>query len=522
MPSSASEGSGPAEADARVPPGKRAMGFLKWLDGFLSEELRQAPPEELGRARVMAGAALCLILVSGPASVAFLVTGMPWSYAVGTCSAAVGYVGTLWILRRASSARPAALLLCGIMSSGFSLTAFSANDPFLPAHAAVMLITILTVYLLGPRLGLVVLIPVVLFVGIGFPLWRQNFGSELRAPPPGYEWLMDALAATSILAGWAIGWLYSTAHAATHAALARDIKARREAEAKLGELHRTLLDVSRQAGMTEIATGVLHNVGNTLNSVNISVSVVTERLRSSRVPKLVQATEMLREHTADLAAFLTTNPRGTKLPAYLSALSAQLADDRETFLAEVEALGESVEHIKSIVSMQQKHARIGGVLEWVQVPELINDALRLSAGSFDRLGIAVRREYAQVPPILVDRHKLLQILLNLLSNARHAVVEKNVPDKRLTIRVGMGAGGWRLCIEVADNGVGIAPENLTRVFSQGFTTKKSGHGFGLHISALAAEEMKGRLSATSAGPGQGATFTVELPIQGDEASPAAV
>lgn len=183
MPSSASEGSGPAEADARVPPGKRAMGFLKWLDGFLSEELRQAPPEELGRARVMAGAALCLILVSGPASVAFLVTGMPWSYAVGTCSAAVGYVGTLWILRRASSARPAALLLCGIMSSGFSLTAFSANDPFLPAHAAVMLITILTVYLLGPRLGLVVLIPVVLFVGIGFPLWRQNFGSELRAPP---------------------------------------------------------------------------------------------------------------------------------------------------------------------------------------------------------------------------------------------------------------------------------------------------------------------------------------------------
>jgi len=509
------------EPGARVPPGKQTMVFLKWLDGFLSKELRRTPPEELGRARVLAGTALSLILISGPASVAFLMAGMPWSYPVGTSATAVGYAGTLWILHRASSTRPAALLLSGIMLSGFFLTAFSANDPFLPTHASVMLITILTVYLLGPRLGLVILIPVALLVGIGYPLWRQHFGSEPRPLPPGYEWVMHLIAATCILVGWAIGWLYSTAHAVTHAALEQDIQARKEAEAKLGELHRTLLDVSRQAGMTEIATGVLHNVGNTLNSVNISVSVVTERLRSSRVQKLVQATELLREHTEDLAAFLTTDPRGTKLPAYLSALSAQLAADREAVLTELQALGESVEHIKSIVSMQQKHARFGGVMEWVQVPQLINDALRLAAGSLDQLGIQVRCEYAEVPPILVDRHKLLQILLNLLSNARHALVEQGTPDKRLNIRVWVGAGGARLCIEVADNGVGIAPENLTRVFSQGFTTKKSGHGFGLHISALAAEEMKGRLSARSAGPGQGATFTIELPIQGDETSPAA-
>jgi signal transduction histidine kinase len=496
------------------------MGFLKRLDGFLSEELRRAPLEEFARARVVAGAALSLILVAGPASVAFLVMGMPRSYAVGAGSTLVGYVGTLWILRRASSTRPAALLLSGIMAFGFFLTAFSANDPFLPAHAAVMLITVLTVYLLGPRQGLIVLLPMVLLVGVVYPLWRQNLGSEPRALPPGHEWALHIIAAICILAGWAVGWLYSTAHAETHAALERDIKARKEAEAKLGELHRTLLDVSRQAGMTEIATGVLHNVGNTLNSVNISVSVVNERLRSSRVPKLVQATGMLREHSEDLAAFLTTDPRGTKLPAYLSVLSEHLADDREALMAELEALSENVEHIKFIVSMQQKHAGFGGILEWVQVPQLIDDALRLDAGSLQRLGIEVRREYAQVPPILVDRHKLLQILLNLVSNARHALVERSAPDKRLTIRVGLGAGGARLFIEVADNGVGIAPESLTRVFAQGFTTKKSGHGFGLHISALAADEMKGRLSAMSAGPGQGATFTIELPTQGDEASSA--
>jgi signal transduction histidine kinase len=143
------------------------------------------------------------------------------------------------------------------------------------------------------------------------------------------------------------------------------------------------------------------------------------------------------------------------------------------------------------------------------------------AGSLDQQGIEVRCEYAEVPPIQVDRHKLLQILLNLLSNARHSLMEKRTPDKHLTIRVGYCAGGARLCIEVADNGVGIAPENLTRLFSQGFTTKKSGHGFGLHISALAAAEMRGRLFATSTGPDQGATFTIELPLE-EEVSPSTV
>jgi signal transduction histidine kinase len=328
----------------------------------------------------------------------------------------------------------------------------------------------------------------------------------------GYEWVMHTLAVTCMFAGWAVGGLYSSAHAATHAALMQDIRARKEAEAKLGELHRTLLDVSRQAGMTEIATGVLHNVGNALNSVNISIGIVTDLLHDSRVSKLVQASELLGQHATDLAAFLTTDPRGAMLPAYLTALSAELVAEREALLTEMKALRESAEHIKSIISMQQQHARYGGMVEQVRVPQLIDDALRLSAEAFERLSIDVRLEYADVPPIEVDRHKLLQILLNLLSNARHALVASERPDRRLTVRVGLSAGGERLRIEVEDNGVGIAPENLKRLFSQGFTTKKNGHGFGLHISALAAQELHGRLSAVSAGPGHGATFTIELPL----------
>jgi PAS domain S-box-containing protein len=298
----------------------------------------------------------------------------------------------------------------------------------------------------------------------------------------------------------------------------RDITARKEAEAQLGEMHRTLVDVSRQAGMAEIATGVLHNVGNTLNSVNISTGLVVDQLRQSRVTALTRATQLLREHANELASFLTQNPQGQKLPAFLIALGDQLQEERDMMLKEMLALNDSVDHIKSIVTMQQKHARTGGTIEKLAVPQLIDEALRLHAVSFERLGITIEREYAAVPPVLVDRHKLLQILINLLSNARHALVESDKQDKRLIIRIRQSDDGQRLLIDVADTGGGVVPEHLPRLFTQGFTTKKTGHGFGLHISALAATEMQGRLACSSPGPGQGATFTLELPMADEEAT----
>ncbi|WP_224366005.1 two-component system sensor histidine kinase NtrB [Hyalangium versicolor] len=299
----------------------------------------------------------------------------------------------------------------------------------------------------------------------------------------------------------------------------RDITARKEAESRLGEMHRNLVDASRQAGMAEVATGVLHNVGNTLNSVNVSASIITDRLRQSRLNSLAKLTQLLRQHSADFTSFLSRDPQGQKIPSFLIALSDQLQEEREFVLEEMSSLTGSVDHIKSIVSMQQKHARAAGAVEEVAVPQLIDEALRLHAVSFERQGIRIERDYASVPPILVDRHKLLQILINLFSNARHALVDSQKPDKRLTLHVHPAPGGKRLLIEVEDNGTGISPEHVARLFTQGFTTKKEGHGFGLHISALAATEMKGRLTCSSPGPGQGATFTLELPLEPEASSP---
>jgi signal transduction histidine kinase len=172
-------------------------------------------------------------------------------------------------------------------------------------------------------------------------------------------------------------------------------------------------------------------------------------------------------------------------------------------------LRRNVEHIKEIVAMQQNYATFGGVKEMINVAELVEDSLRLNEDALSRHDVEVIRVFETVPPLNAERHKILQVLVNLLRNAKHACDDSERADKRLTVRVAHGEG--RIRISVMDNGVGIPPENLTRIFNHGFTTRKDGHGFGLHSGALAAKEMGGSLTVHSDGPGQGAIFTLELP-----------
>lgn len=291
----------------------------------------------------------------------------------------------------------------------------------------------------------------------------------------------------------------------------RDITERKRAEAELEGTHRRLLDISRQAGMAEVATSVLHNVGNVLNSVNISCSVVADKVRKSRIGNVEKAAHLLAEHQQDLATFFTSNPTGLKLPDFLSKLAGWLSKEQAEVLHELRLLGHNIEHIKDIVAMQQNYARISGVTETVDVIDLVEDSLRMNAGALTRHEVQPVREYQEVPPITVEKHKVLQILVNLIRNAKYACDESGRKDKRMTVRVTTGDG--HVQIAVIDNGVGIPAENLTRIFGHGFTTRKDGHGFGLHSAVLAAQEMGGRLHAQSDGPGAGATFTLELPVQ---------
>lgn len=275
-------------------------------------------------------------------------------------------------------------------------------------------------------------------------------------------------------------------------------------------LQSELVSASRQAGMAEVATGVLHNVGNVLNSVNVSANMLVDNLRKSRVTSLKKASDAICQES-DLATFLTQDARGKHFPTLLNELASTLTHERDAELQELKSLVANIEHIKEIVTMQQTFARCRGTTEPLQLGKLIEDALNIANAGFSSQGIEIERRFQDVPEITTEKHKLLQILINLLSNAKHALDGSNQDTKRVILSLGSAEDS--LLVSVRDNGIGIPAENLTKVFSHGFTTKQHGHGFGLHSSALTANELGGALSVHSDGQGQGATFTLRLPIR---------
>ena len=287
---------------------------------------------------------------------------------------------------------------------------------------------------------------------------------------------------------------------------------------QLRDAQSELLDSARQAGMAEIATNVLHNVGNVLNSVNISADLVARKLRTSKALGLGKAMQLINEHPDDLGTYLREDEKGKLLPGYLNQLVEAIAVEQQGLTDELAQLSKSVDHIKDIVSTQQSYAGVSSVLEPLQVSALMDDALRMNSGALNRHHVTVVKEYADVPQIMADKHRLLLIMVNLISNAKYAM--SNLTDRPRQIALSIQTIEDNILqISVKDEGEGIPAENMTRIFTHGFTTRKEGHGFGLHSCALAAIEMNGRLTGYSDGPGKGALFTLQIPLN-DAAGPA--
>ena len=291
----------------------------------------------------------------------------------------------------------------------------------------------------------------------------------------------------------------------------RDISERKAAEEALRKSQQKLLETSRLAGMAEVATGVLHNVGNVLNSVNVSGNLLSDTLRNSKSDKLTKVAELIEEQGENIGTFITSDSRGKSLPGLVVRIAAALQKEQRQLLSEVDVITSHIGHIKQIVSTQQNFARVGGVLEPLDISTLVEDALTIGANSLERHRIELVKEFQPVPTILADKHKVLQILVNLIRNAKQAIEETDSDEKRIIVRIER-SGALDVEISVIDTGRGIEANNLVQIFSHGFTTKKTGHGFGLHSGALAAKEMGGSLRVESDGIGKGATFTLSLPV----------
>ncbi|HYO68681.1 MAG TPA: ATP-binding protein [Archangium sp.] len=281
---------------------------------------------------------------------------------------------------------------------------------------------------------------------------------------------------------------------------------------ELKTVHGQLVQTARQAGMAEIATNVLHNVGNVLNSVYTSSQLARSQVGELRVEHVSKVATLLEENQADLQRFVTQDERGRNVLPFLNKLGQNLLKERQEICTLLEDVGRYTEHIGDIVKVQQNHARTPRMSEPVLLSALVDDALRINAAALTRHQVKEARQLCFLPPVMTDKHKVLMILVNLISNAKYAMDGTPVEQRILTVTLDLPVPD-RVRIAIQDNGMGISQELLTRIFQYGFTTRRDGHGVGLHSSAVAAQELGGSLTVHSEGPGRGATFTLELPYQ---------
>lgn len=292
--------------------------------------------------------------------------------------------------------------------------------------------------------------------------------------------------------------------------LQQQVAAKEQAMIELAEAQSSLVKASRTAGMAEVATGVLHNVGNVLNSVNVSCTMINEQLQKSRVGNIEKLSGLLSEHKNELETYLTKDERGRQIPEYIISLGPVLKKEQSLIKEELHSLRERIDHIKEIVTMQQSYGKVSGVYEKIMPKTLFEDALRINIEGLARHGVEILREYEEIANIEVDKNRVLQILLNLIQNAKYACSHATAEEKQIVLRL-FSTEDDRVVFQVADNGIGITAENLKKIFQHGFTTRKEGHGFGLHSGALTAKELGGSLTVASEGSGCGAVFTLTLP-----------
>jgi NO-binding membrane sensor protein with MHYT domain len=277
-------------------------------------------------------------------------------------------------------------------------------------------------------------------------------------------------------------------------------------------LNQQLLEASRQAGMAEVAVSVLHNVGNVLNSLYVSSNIVVEKIKDSKLSEIASLNKMLKEHEKDLGTFITNDSRGAKIPTYINALAEYYKTEKMEMTAEMESVIKNLLHIKEIISVQQDLSKTKSLDQVAAIATLLEEAILLNGFDYSRDNIVIEKKFAKIKPVLVNKIKLMQVLVNLLHNARDALADPAILKKKLTLEVG-AVDKNTIFIRIVDNGVGIADKNIKKIFTHGFTTKESGHGFGLHASALTLKNMNGSIKAESPGVGKGATFILTLPYK---------
>ncbi|MBN2532314.1 MAG: sensor histidine kinase [Spirochaetales bacterium] len=285
----------------------------------------------------------------------------------------------------------------------------------------------------------------------------------------------------------------------------------KERTQKLEQTQVKLIDTAHKAGMAEVATTILHNMRNILNSISISCEEIIDTLQSSKLEGLLKANMLLEKHKDDIAAFFTSDPKGKLLIEYYISVSELLIHEHNKVMLETEHVRKNLKMIQKIINTQQEYAKRELVDNELNLEDTIEEALTIQNKEFTQAHIKVQKNYLKVIYIKGQKSSIIQILLNIFKNACTAMEENDYSDRILTIETG-SAKGKKAYARITDNGKGIPEEDLGKIFQFGFTRQEDGHGFGLHACADIINKMGGTITVQSNGPGRGAAFTLFFPL----------
>lgn len=283
-----------------------------------------------------------------------------------------------------------------------------------------------------------------------------------------------------------------------------------ERTAQLKSAQKELLSAAHAAGIAEVAINILHNIGNVINSVNISNQDNLDRLRHSKITALVKTNHLLQKNIEHIGVFLQTDPKGKRVPELLDKLGHALKNENQSLIENSSRMMQSINIISNIITTQQKYAKGNLYTETLNLALLIEESLDIQATSFRNHSIVITTDIQKIPDITIDSAKFHQILTNILINAKQALFHNPIDNRKVHIVLRKKLGFAILSIK--DNGIGIDKDSLIEIFQHGFTTKKNGHGFGLHSCANLLAEMGGNIKARSEGKNKGALFIIKLPL----------
>ncbi len=287
----------------------------------------------------------------------------------------------------------------------------------------------------------------------------------------------------------------------------------KERTEELERTHKELVEKAHKAGMADIATGIVHNVGNVLNSVKTSVQVIDNILKESLIINFKRANDLLRENMDTLEEFLINNSKGKMLMEYYLRIEEGLSKEHFQIEELTNRLIRMVDAIADIISAQQNYTNVDFLVEKSSLDKTVDDALTMMIQLITNQQVIVKRIYNKIPQVEIQKIKLLHTIINIIKNACESM-ENTQPDNRiLTIVIDYCEMDKNAaCIKMSDTGHGIHPENLEKIFSYGFTTKSGRHGLGLHSSANYMTEMGGKLWAENNESGKGTSFILKFRI----------